>query len=61
MRLYVRVDGYQKACAGKHADTGSKRHLCSPPNARVCRYLGLYDNDLTALPEGIFAPLTELG
>ena len=46
--------------ARKHAGTGSKRHLCSPPAARVCRGLDLSGNDLTALPEDIFTPLTEL-
>jgi len=54
------IERYAPARTRKHAGTGSKRHLCSPHAARVCRRLYLYDNDLAALPEGIFAPLTEL-
>ena len=54
------IERHAPTSTHKHAGTGSKRHLCSPPAARVCRKLYLFDNDLTALPEGIFAPLTEL-
>jgi len=54
------IERHAPASTRKHAGTGSKRHLCSLPAARVCRVLGLDGNDLTALPEGIFAPLTEL-
>ena len=54
------IERHAPASTRKHAGTGSKRHLCSPPAARVCRGLFLYGNDLIALPEGLFAPLTEL-
>ena len=54
------IERHAPASMCKHAGTGSKGHLCSPPAARVCRVLYLYNNDLTALPEGIFAPLAEL-
>jgi len=54
------IERHAPASTRKHAGTGSKRHLCSPPAARVRRVLYLRGNDLTALPEGIFAPLTEL-
>jgi len=54
------IERHAPASTRKHAGTGSKRHLCSPPAARVRRRLELQDNDLTALPEGIFAPLTKL-
>jgi len=54
------IERHAPASTRKHAGTGSKRHLCSLPAARVCRYLHLGYNDLTALPEGIFAPLTKL-
>ena len=54
------MERHAPASTRKHAGTGSKRHVCSPPAARVCRYLSLSVNDLTALPEDIFTPLTEL-
>ena len=54
------IERHALASTRKHAGTGSKRHVCSPPAARVRRRLELQDNDLTALPEGIFAPLTKL-
>ena len=57
---WMGIERHAQASTRKHAGTGSKRHLCSPPAARVCRSLGLHDNDLAALPEGIFAPLTKL-
>jgi len=57
---WIDIERHAPASTRKHAGTGSKRHLCSPPAARVCRELVLSDNDLAALPEGIFAPLTEL-
>jgi len=54
------IERHAPASTRKHAGTGSKRHVCSLSTARVCRSLSLYGNDLTALPEGIFLPLSEL-
>jgi len=54
------IERHAPASTRKRAGTGSKRLLCSPPAPRVCRQLYLSDNDLTALPEDIFAPLSEL-
>ena len=54
------IKRHAPASTRKHAGTGSKRHLCSPPAARACRNLYLGSNKLAALPEGIFAPLSQL-
>jgi len=56
MRCQARASTQAQVARGTYAH----RHVCSPVAARVRRGLDLDQNDLTALPEGIFAPLTKL-
>ena len=62
--MYVRVGVWVSKGMHRQARASTQEQVARGTYAHrlllVCRELALSDNDLTALPEGIFAPLTEL-